>query len=316
MANTVQTKYRNIRLKRFCFIFLLVLVSLCTVAQDSLKFSASQGVNRAKLRNAIILESAFYLGGMSYLQWVWYNDHERVPFHFYNDWKGYNQIDKFGHAFGAYIESYIGYYLLRDAGVKKNQALLFGGSLGLILQTPIEVFDGLYEGWGFSWYDMAANALGAGILVGQELLFDEQIVINKFSYWGSPYADMANGYLGETKLDRLMYDYNGHSYWFSMPVNKFYYSEKIPDWLNVAFGYSAGGMFGEFTNRLSYRGVEIPETERYRQYLLSLDIDWRKIKTSNRFLKILFKGMVFIKLPFPTVEVNSKGELKGHWLYY
>ena len=127
---------------------------------------------------------------------------------------------------------------------------------------------------------------------------------------------MANGYLGETTMERFFYDYNGHSYWLSMPLNKFMYSDKIPAWLNVAFGYSAGGMFGEFENRHFYHGVAIPETERYRQYLISLDIDWRKIKTRNKFLKILFKGMVFIKLPFPTVEINSKGEMKGHWLYY
>jgi hypothetical protein len=294
----------------------ILLTNNTLLAQDSLIHIDNHGIDKAKLRNAIILKSTFYVGGMTYLQWVWYKDHERVPFHFYNDWKGYRNVDKFGHAFGAYIESYIGYYLLRNAGVKKNQALLFGGSLGLILQTPIEIFDGIYEGWGFSWYDMAANAFGSGLMIGQELLFDEQIVISKFSYWESPYAAMSNGYLGETAMERFMLDYNGHTNWFSMPLNRFAYYERIPEWLNIAFGYSAGGMFGEFENRRFFRGVEIPETERYSQYLVSLDIDWRKIKTNSKILKVLFKGMVFVKLPFPTVEINSKGELKGHWLYY
>lgn len=285
-------------------------------AQDSLLHETTHGIDRRKLANAIILKSSFYVGGLSYLQFVWYKDHERVPFHFYNDNRGYLQVDKFGHTYGAYIESYIGYYLLRNAGVSRNQALLYGGTLGIVLQTPIEIFDGLYEGWGFSWGDMAANALGSGLLIGQELLWGEQVAINKLSYSESPYADMANGLLGKTSMERFFYDYNGHTYWFSMPVNRLLLQNKFPNWLNVAFGYSANGMFGEFENRLSYRGVPIPETQRYRQYLFSLDIDWRKIQTRSKLLKFVFAGMVFVKFPFPALELNSKGQVKGYWLYY
>ena len=80
-------------------------------------------LNRKILSTAIIAESAFYLGGMSYLQFIWYKDHDRVPFHFYNDNSGYLQVDKFGHAFGAYMESYIGYHWLRRAGVPKNKSI-------------------------------------------------------------------------------------------------------------------------------------------------------------------------------------------------
>jgi hypothetical protein len=47
-------------------------------------------------------------------------------------------------------KSYIGYHWLRSAGVFRNKALIYGGSLGFVLQAPIEIFDGLYEGWGFS----------------------------------------------------------------------------------------------------------------------------------------------------------------------
>ena len=56
---------------------------------------------------ALVTEAAVYAGGMSYLQFIWYKDHERVPFHFYNDNKGYLQIDKAGHAFGASMASMI-----------------------------------------------------------------------------------------------------------------------------------------------------------------------------------------------------------------
>lgn len=278
--------------------------------------SSSSAINRKKLVPIVAAETAFYVAGMSSLQFVWYKDKERVPFHFYNDTKGYQQVDKFGHAFGAYVESYIGYKLLRNAGVPKGKALLYGGTLGLVLQTPIEVYDGLYEGWGFSVPDMVANAAGSAFVIGQELLFDEQVAKYKFSFSPSPYYDQANGYLGDTHLESLFLDYNAHTYWLSAPINKLAFKNAIPDWANVAIGYSANGMFGEFENRRSYRGIRLPVTERHRQYLLSLDIDWTKIKTDSKLLNTILKGMFFIKLPFPALEVNSKGQIKGYWLYY
>ncbi|WP_040397268.1 DUF2279 domain-containing protein [Cesiribacter andamanensis] len=272
-------------------------------------------VNKRRLRTIILAESAFYVAGMSYLQFIWYKDKERVPFHYYNDSRGYLQVDKFGHAFGAYVESYAGYHLLRSAGLPRNQSLLYGGSLGLILQTPIEVFDGIYEGWGFSWSDMAANAAGSALVVGQELLWQEQLLKFKFSFSPSPYREQAHGYLGDTALESLFLDYNAHTYWLSMPLSR-KGRTGLPPWLSVAAGYSANGMFGEFENRRWYRGMPIPETNRYRQYLLSLDVDWTRIPTRSRFLKRVFSSMFFLKLPFPALEVNSKGQLRGYWLYY
>lgn len=303
--------------KQLPFLFLLLLITTHGLSQPSdSTTSDSTTVNRKKLIPVIAAETAFYVAGMSYLQFVWYKDHERTHFHFYNDSKGYQQVDKFGHAFGAYLESYIGYKLLRNAGVTKRKALLYGGTLGLVLQTPIEVYDGLYEGYGFSVPDMIANSAGSAFVIGQELVFDEQVAKFKFSFSPSPYYRHAHGYLGDTHLESLFKDYNSHTYWLSLPVNKLAFKNTLPDWANVAVGYSAGGMFGEFGNRRYYRGNRLPETERYRQYLLSLDIDWTRIKTDSKLLNIIFKSMFFIKLPFPALEVNTKGEVKGHLLYY
>ncbi len=305
-------------LKRHSILFFTLILLSAGPLTAQLRPAAGDttAVNRKILARAILAESTFYLGGMSYLNYVWYKDHERVPFEFYNDNKGYLQIDKFGHAFGAYMESYIGYQWLRHAGVKKNPALIFGGTLGILLQAPIEIFDGMYEGWGFSWGDIIANTAGSAFLIGQELLFDEQLIKYKFSYWKSPYLDMANGYLGKNALEGLFYDYNGHNYWLSLPMNRIIPVGQIPDWLCVSAGYSANGMFGEFENIRYYHGAWIPETERYRQFLLSLDIDWTKIKTNSRFLKKVLNAMVFIKLPFPAIEFNTQRKVKGYWMYW
>ena len=287
--------------------------------QDSVNytFSSTQPeINRGKLRAAIITQSALYLGSMAYLQFVWYKDSKRVPFTFYNDSKGYLQIDKFGHAYGAYLESYLSYKWLRSAGVSKKKAMLFGGSAGFFLQLPIEIFDGMYENWGFSWSDVAANAAGSALVVGQEMLFNRQLLQFKFSFYRSVYAGQSNGYLGNNALESLFLDYNGHTYWLSMNVNEVVFKDCLPGWINLAVGYSANGMYGEFSNRTSYQGVGLPQVERYRQFLLSPDIDWTKIPVQSKFLKGVFQALNFIKLPAPALEINSKGKLKLYGLYF
>lgn len=247
---------------------------------------------------------------------TWYKDKEKVPFHFYNDNTGYLQVDKFGHMFGGYVYSYIGYHGLLKMGASRNEALIFGSTLGFVLQFPVEIMDGLHEGYGFSWGDIVANTMGSALVFGQELLFRDQVVKYKFSYWESAYAKNSNGYFGATAMNRLLKDYNGHTYWFSFPLNKIAFKRSLPPWLNVALGYGANGMYGEFENITSYNGIEIPKTLRYRQYLFSLDIDWTRINTKSKFLALLFKGMTFVKLPFPTLEYNTKGKWKGYWMYF
>jgi YHS domain-containing protein len=299
-------------------LFSTITYSKADVSNDKsiAKTQYPDSLNKKGLMYVAGTHAVLYTGTLWYLNDIWYKDRASVPFHFYNDNAGYLQIDKFGHATTAYHESRISYYSFRKMGMPKNKALIFGGSMGFLLQLPIEIADGLNEGWGFSWGDIAANTFGSALVVGQEYFFDEQIVTMKFSYWPTKYADMSNGYLGNTPLEGLSDDYNGHTYWFSGNINRLTNQSFLPDWLNVAVGYSAGGMFGEFENITEYKGVPIPETQRYRQFLLSLDIDWTKIHTNSKFLEIIFQGLNIIKVPFPAIEFNSKGGIHGHWLYY
>jgi hypothetical protein len=302
------------RIILFAAVLLLILSFPCR-AQESVD-SVARPVNKKILASSIITESAVYVAGMSYLQFVWYKDSERVSFQFYDDSRGYLQIDKCGHAFAAYGESYIAYNWLRKAGVSRNKALLFGGPMGLIMQAPIEIFDGIYEGWGFSWSDMIANTAGCALLVGQELVFGEQVARFKISYSRSQISREAYGYLGNNALDGFFYDYNSHSFWLSMNANKLFLKDVLPPWLNIAAGYSADGMLGEFENKRYFHGNKLPQYDRTRQFLLSLDVDWEKIPTHSRFLKSVFAGLNFIKIPFPALEVNSKGHFKGYWFYF
>lgn len=298
------------------FLFTLFMLPFISKADETETKSDTTQTEKRTVLKASVLTGIYTVGSFYVLGQTWYEGQKKVQFHFYNDNAGYLQVDKFGHMFGSYVYSYIGYFGLLKLGTTRKEALIFGSTLGFVLQFPIEIMDGLHEGYGFSWGDIAANSLGSALVFGQELLFNEQLVKYKFSYWESVYSKNSNGYYGETTMNRLFKDYNGHTYWFSMPLNKIVFKKRLPGWLNVAVGYGANGMYGEFENISSYNGVVIPATERYRQYLFSLDVDWTKIKTNSGFLKVLFKGMTFVKLPFPALEYNSKGEFKGYWMYY
>ena len=264
-----------------------------------------------RLRATLLAEGAFVAGGMAVLYANWYADRARVPFHTYDDAAGYLQVDKAGHAYGAYLYSTAGYHGLRAAGVPKGPALWWGGGLGLYLQTPIELFDGLYEGWGFSWSDMLANAAGTALAVGQYAAFDGQVARLKFSFWRSSYAREANGYLGASFAGSLLNDYNGHTYWLSVPVSRLTpkrVSARLPAWLALAVGYGAGGMFGEFANRSSYRGVALPRRDRYREFYLPLDIDWALVRARHPLARAALRALNVIKVPFPALSYGTRGQ--------
>ena len=297
--------------KKFLIFFSIILINHNLFSVDSTKNNIDKNFYKF-----LLVEGAVLTGAMSYLKYEWYSDKKRVPFHFYNDFKGWNQIDKFGHFYASYLESNVGYSLMKKFNFSEKQSLIFGGSQGFILETPIEFFDAYYEGWGFSMTDMVANALGSSFFIIQQRIFGEQLLRPKLSFSRSIYAKDANGYLGKNNfLSQFVYDYNGYTYWFSFSPSKIFKIKKIPEWINLSLGYGANGMIGEFSNISTYNGKNIPYHERYRQYYLSLDIDFSKIKSKSKVLKKIFNVLSYIKIPLPTVEISNK-KLKGYYFYF
>ena len=205
---------------------------------------------------------------------------------------------------------------MKKFNFSEKKALYLGGFQGLILETPIEIFDAYYDGWGFSLSDMVANAAGSLFFIFQQKIFKEQIIKPKLSFSRSKYARVANGYLGKNNIvSEFLYDYNGYTFWFSISPRSIFPRSKIPKWVNVSFGYGSDGMIGEFKNLSSYNGVEIPNFERFRQFYLSLDIDFSKIKTNSKFMKGVFTTLSYIKIPLPTLEISQK-KIQGHFIYF
>jgi hypothetical protein len=223
------------------------------------------------------------------------------------------QMDKFGHAFSAYYIGKMGMNALEWSGESKKKQLLFGATLGFAFLTTVEVLDGFSEEWGFSPGDVMANAFGTGLLIGQELLWDEQRIQMKFSFQTTSYASNNPDKLGSTPLEQVLKDYNGQTYWMSVNLWSFFKESKIPRWLNVAIGYGANGL-----PEGSYDFSTTPPlpVASYRQFFASVDVDLTKIRTNSDFLKTVFNIFNFVKIPAPTLEYRSNGTFEFHFLYF
>ncbi|WP_296618927.1 DUF2279 domain-containing protein [Marivirga sp.] len=298
-------------IRTFLFSVLLVFFVFNNVfgQTDSTEF------NKRRLGISLGLTATAYTAGILYLSEVWYKDHDRVPMHFYNDNAGWKQMDKVAHAYIAYHQSRAGYEMLKWSGVNENTAIFLGGSLGFIFQLPIEIFDGLYEGYGFSMGDVYFNTAGSLLFMVQQKYAKEQLIKFKFSYSPSPYSEINPRVLGENALESLFTDYNAQTYWLSINLNKIIPNQRIPDWLNLAVGYSGGGMLSEFENPSWIAGERVPEINRYRQFFLSPDIDFGKLKSKNRFLNGLLEALNLTKFPAPAVEYSTEYGWVFHFIH-
>ena len=291
------------------FIILLCTFSLC--AQNKLFFKKSDTLNK-KRRNAVVISKSALAGGaLIALHQLWYKDYPQSSFHFKNDNNDWKQMDKIGHFMTSYYVGKIGMEALDWAGVSKKNQLIYGATYGFTFLTAVEVLDGFSKQWGASPGDILANAAGTGLLVGQELLWGEQRITVKYSFHQTDFAKQRPNTLGENYLQQALKDYNGQTYWLSANIWSFNKKSNFPKWLNIAVGYGADGMlYGSQNTQNSV--LQDP----YRQFYLSFDIDLVKIPTKSKFLKSVFSVINFIKIPAPTLEINTKGKVKFHYLYF
>jgi hypothetical protein len=278
--------------------------------------------NQRKLIIAGVHVSA-YAGTMLLLSQAWYKDYPKTKFHTFNDSKEWLQVDKVGHAWTAYNIANYSTDLWKWAGFDHKKAVVLGGISSFGYQSILEVLDGYSAEWGWSWTDIAANTAGAGLYTLQELAWEEQRVLFKFSSFPVKYNTAldkrADELYGKSFQERLLKDYNGQTYWLSFNLKSFAKNSSLPAWLNMAIGYGAKGLYGGFENRalnkdgiVTFDRTDIP---RQRQWYLSPDIDFTKIKTNKRFVRTSLSILNMIKLPAPALEL-SNGKLKGHWLYF
>ena len=276
-------------------------------------------LNRKRLTTVVVGEAVIYTGTMVGLSQLWYKDVPTTSFHSFDDNKQWLQMDKMGHIVTSYYVGMAGYEVLKWSGVSEKKAIWYGGSLGFLLESSVEVLDGFSEEWGFSTGDMVANAGGSALFIAQQLVWKEQRVLMKYSFHTTDYVAKRPNVLGSNLSEQLLKDYNGQTYWLSANLASFLKDDNnFPKWLNVAVGYGADGMLGGTSNVFETDGIlyDYSSTERTRQFYLSLDIDLTRIKTKSKLANVVLGTIGFIKFPFPAIEFNQNGKTQFKGLYF
>lgn len=331
----------GILLNRFYLFILLFILSITSFtnyvsAQDSL--INSPGITSIIHTDSLVKPSpdkkriwlvaggnvAFYAGSLIILNEAWYKDYEKTSFHIFNDSKEWLQVDKFGHGWTAYTTGKYLSDMWQWAGLSHKKSVWLGGMTSFAYLTTIEVLDAHSAKWGWSWSDIAANTIGTGLYIGQELLWKEQRIQYKFSFHPSSYNDpmleqRADDLFGDSWYERMLKDYNSQTYWFSANIRSFFPKSNWPSWLTLSVGYGADGMFGGFENKwIDAAGTEVTryDVPRVRQFYFAPDIDFTKIKTRSKFLRTTFNLLNAFKCPAPAIMLDSKGKFKAYAIYF
>ena len=266
---------------------------------------------------------------------AWYKDYPRSNFHFFDDWNEWKNMDKLGHIYTGYFESYFIYKGARWTGMNEKQAAWTGFGIGLFLQTTVEVFDAFSSQWGFSIYDYGANIIGSGSFLAQQLVWQEQKFKWKVSSNFATYSqtsilsssgegstnlkERADNLFGTSAAERFLKDYNAQTIWLSGNLNALGW-KKTPSWVNLAIGMGAENLFGGFSNTWIIDDHSFTlDTRTYKrsmQLFLAPDIDLSKIQTKSKLLNSVFDVLNIFKFPTPALEWHVGHGLKAHWLYF
>lgn len=251
---------------------------------------------------------------------LWYQYENFSQFHWFDDWQEWKQMDKLGHLFSTFhlsslICTMLGYLLKKKTPLPPRRSLvLFSTLIGFFLLSSIEILDGFAPNYGASIYDLVANALGAVLFTLQKIYLSKFIVLPKFSFHFTKFATERPNVLGDNKLMQIFKDYNGQTYWYSLPFSSFFGEKHLPKWVNyvhLAIGYSADEMiFGRV-----YQNEAIGLFP-FRRYFISLDLHLTAFSSKYALINSFIFLLNAIKFPLPTLEWNEQDGFVWHWIYF
>jgi len=161
-----------------------------------------------------------------YFKKAWWSGERAPRFFFHADWdQQFRDQDKFGHMLGGYHLARFGYLGLRGACVGKTKAIIWSGAYAAAFQLQIEIFDGQFKKYGFSYADMIANTTGQTLAVLQEVYPSLRAVKPTVSYHKT--RALRSGMSAEL---RPSLDYAGQTYWFSTDVARILPEGTRPYW--------------------------------------------------------------------------------------
>jgi uncharacterized protein YfiM (DUF2279 family) len=298
----------RIPLNVFCLLLLILSNTTTSVGQDTLM--KHDQFNKRRFTGVMVAGVSAYGITMAGLNEAWYRNNARSSFHFFDDHNQWQQIDKIGHFYSSYHLSYTNARIYKWTGIKRNKAIWMGALTGIAMMIPIEIQDGFSKEYGASWSDMLANTAGAALAL-QGLWWDQPRIHPKFSFHRTSFAALRPNTLGDNLPQQMLKDYNGQTYWLSFDIQSWMGNQsKFPKWINLALGYGANNMIYANKNINQANGYDT-----YRQYYLSVDVNFTRIQVRNKFVKSFLFLLNTLHIPAPALEFNKKG-MTFHPLYF
>ena len=276
---------------------------------DGTYWREKSDINTTRLYSVLGTMLAIDLIAYNMQRIVW-RQNRITGFHSINWWidvHGYQRMDKIGHFQDAYFVSDLTSKAYRWCGISGESSIWYGALTGWAWMLEIEISDGLFADWGFSWLDLSSNTIGSGFFLLQHY-FPEALggIHPKFSYHVSP-AWREKKYVKDPRA--FIEDYEGMTFWLA--VNPYHYfpdswKKSYPKWLaplGVAVGYGAADIasFPQYGKPIWY-------------FSLALDLRQIPIGDDSGFFKFLKSEFNFLKFPLPTVRVTP-GEV-WYGLYF
>lgn len=294
-------------------ILLFVLLGFQTYGQISF-FTASDSLNKGRFWGVNAAVGGLWTGSMVGLSQVWYTN-EKTTWHSFDDSRNWMQMDKVGHFYTANKISTLTGDLYHWSGLSNKSSAWIGFGVGMGYQLTLEMLDAYSPEWGFSWSDVGANTMGSILYLGQQLGWEEQRILLKFSTHPSPYAHYRPEILGSNFAERLLKDYNGQTYWLSISPGTFG-QNSFPKWLCFSLGYSIDQKLVGDLDYFDYQeNGQAAQFHAQRQFLLSLDVDFSRIPAKRPWARTLLKQLNYLKVPFPALILTGD-QLGGHLLYF
>jgi hypothetical protein len=287
------------------FLWLIADVSgaMAQTPADSLGEPVAQPPRCGLSRNELALRRAgvatAFVGGnaalYSYFKRAWWSGERADHFFFHADWdEDFRDQDKFGHALGGYHLARFGNAFLRSTCMSDTHAIAWSAAYAAVFQLQIEIWDGRFKKYGFSYADLLANTAGTALAVLHETHPATRAFKPTISYTRSAAMRNADNIPGEL---RPSLDYSGQTYWLSADIDAMLPDRAKPYWpaiLRVSVGHSITDWIDPLTGA---------NMRARRRILLSLDVNAEALPGNNRLWKTLKRQIGYIHLPSPALQI-------------
>jgi hypothetical protein len=232
-----------------------------------------------------------------YFKRAWWSGERAEHFHFKADWdENFRDQDKLGHFLGGYHLARLGDALLGVGCVSEPNALRIAATYATLFQLQIEVWDGFYEKYGFSYPDLLANTSGTLLAVLHERHPATRAVKPTVSY--SPSAAMRARRRQEIEGElRYSLDYSGQTYWLSASIEQLLPETARRFWpglLRLSLGHT-------ITDWVSPTTGDVFRAR--RKLLLSLDLDPEALPGDAPLWRAIKRQLSYYRFPAPAIQL-------------